>query len=345
MAAEQHISYAMRNTEALERFISFNAPSELLDWSFLAIEFILLVGVVCAVLHARRHYQQTGHLSGVFTLLGALVFGLLNDIVSYYTVESFWHGEFSVMLVFNRMPLYIAVLLSTLLYHTCMTVRRYEFSRGVEAVTVGFYTAVMYMIFDHLGPMLNWWVWDRSDPSNQPFLNAVPITSHFWLFAWTTIFAFLNRIVCWDWVEQGKSSGQIWAAVALFPLLTCIVGIVVFIPLNVLAEYDLHAWITAAYALTFGLAGMIYVLQFRWPNTPRDRLLLIFPLVWAAGHLFIYIAKFDLYYSVDANGLSTEGLAVGNLIVAVVAIIVFTAITLASHPVQARAADKREEGL
>ncbi|CAA0100712.1 Uncharacterised protein [Halioglobus japonicus] len=342
MEADEHISYAMRNTEALERFISFNAPSELLDWSFLAIEFILLVGVVCAVLHAWRYYRRTGHLCGVFTLLGALIFGLLNDIVSYYTVESFWHGEFSVMLVFNRMPLYISVLLSTLLYHTCMTIRRYEFSRGIEALTVGFYTAVMYMIFDHLGPMLNWWIWDRGDPSNLPFLNAVPITSHFWLFAWTAIFAFFNRIVCWDWVEQGRSRGQIWAGVALFPLLTCIVGIAVFIPLNVLAEHGLYAWIATAYAVTFGLAGMIFVLQFKWPTMPRDRLLMIFPLVWAAGHLFIYIAKFDLYYSVNADGLSTEGLAVGNLIVAVVAIIAFTAITLVSHPVDVIVQSKEE---
>jgi hypothetical protein len=50
------------------------------------------------------------------------------------------------------------------------------------------------------------------------------------------------------------------------------------------------------------------------------------------GHLYIYIAKFDIYFSVDANGLSAEGLAVGNLIVAVVAIIATTTITLLSHP-------------
>ncbi len=31
---EDHISYAMRNTEALESFIYFNAPGALKDWSF-----------------------------------------------------------------------------------------------------------------------------------------------------------------------------------------------------------------------------------------------------------------------------------------------------------------------
>jgi hypothetical protein len=87
------------------------------------------------------------------------------------------------------------------------------------------------------------------------------------------------------------------------------------------------------YAVVLGLSGLTFVLNFRKPNVPRDRLLMIFPLVYLAGHLFIYIAKFEIYFSVDANGLSAEGLAVGNLIVAVVAIIATTTITLLSHPV------------
>lgn len=329
---DEHLSYAMRNTEAVSRWINFNAPSELKDWSFLAIEFILAVGVACAVLHAWRHHKESGHHSALLTLVGALIFGLLNDIVSYYTVESFWHGEFSVMLVYNRLPLYIAVLAATLIYHFCMTIRRYEFPRGIEALTTGLYGGLMYMIFDNLGPMLNWWIWDREDPTNWPFLNAVPVTSYFWFFSWTAVFAYINRVVCWEWVEQRKSPRQIAAGVALFPLLTCVVGIVIFIPYNVLAYNGMLAPAASLYALSFGLAGLIFVLQFRRPRAPRDRLLMIFPLVWLAGLLFIYVAKFDIYFSVDPDGLSAEGLAVGNLIVAAGAIIASTVITLISHP-------------
>jgi hypothetical protein len=61
---------------------------------------------------------------------------------------------------------------------------------------------------------------------------------------------------------------------------------------------------------------------------------MIFPLVYLVGLLFIYIAKFDIYFPIDANGLSAEGLAVGNLIVAVVAIIATTTITLLAHPTE-----------
>ena len=163
---EEHISYAMRNHEAVHSLISFNAPGALLDWI---------------------------------------------DIASYYTVENFWHGEFSVMLLYNRLPLYIALFYPAFIYHACMTIRRYGFSPVVEAISVGFYGGLMYLIFDNLGPMLNWWIWDRSDPTTWPYLNAVPITSYFWFFSFTGTFAFVSRIICWDWVAQGRSSKRIAA--------------------------------------------------------------------------------------------------------------------------------------
>ncbi len=66
---DEPISYAMRNTEALGNWLNFNAPSELKDWSFLAIEFILVVGTICTILHAVRHYKENGSYSALLTLL------------------------------------------------------------------------------------------------------------------------------------------------------------------------------------------------------------------------------------------------------------------------------------
>ena len=136
------ISYAMRNTEALSHWLNFNAPSELKDWSFLAIEFILVVGTICTILHAVRHYKKNGNHSALLTLLGAFGYGLLCDIASYYTVENFWHGEFSVMLVYNRLPLYIVLFYPVVIYHICMPIRRYEFSRTVETISTAFYAGL-----------------------------------------------------------------------------------------------------------------------------------------------------------------------------------------------------------
>jgi hypothetical protein len=329
---EEHISYAMRNKEATEALISFNAPGALLDWSFLAIEAILVIGIACAIAHAVRHRKQHGSSSALLTLLGCFTYGLLMDIASYYTVENFWHGEFSVMFLYNRLPLYIALFYPAFIYHACMTIRRYGFSPLVEAISVGFYGGLTYLIFDNLGPMLDWWIWDRSDPTTWPYLNAVPITSYFWFFSFTGTFAFVSRIICWDWVAQGRSSRLIAAGVAAIPILVCVGGMLLFVPYNLLANNHMLPQAAALYAILFTLAGFVFVFHFRKPNVGRDRLLMVFPLIYVVGHLYIYIAKFDIYFSVEANGLSHEGLAVGNLLAAVAAMIGSLTITLLSHP-------------
>ncbi len=328
------ISYAMRNAEAVGSLIYFNAPGALKDWSFLAIEAILVIGAVCAVAHALRHRRQHGNASALLTLLSCFTYGLLIDIASYYTVENFWHGEFSVMLLYNRLPLYIALFYPAFIYHLCMTIRRYKFSPVVEAISVGFYGGLTYLIFDNLGPMLNWWIWDRADPTTWPYLNAVPISSYFWFFSFTGTFALVSRIICWDWVAQGKSANMIGAGVAAIPILVCVIGMALFVPYNLLARNAMLPQAAAFYALLFALAGMVFVFHFKKPHASRDRLLLIFPLVYIVGHLYIYIAKFELFLSADAAGLSHEGLPVGNLIAVVVAMIGSLTITLLSHPAE-----------
>ena len=331
---DEHISYAMRNEAATESLISFNAPGALLDWSFLAIEAILVIGTICAVLHAVRHRRATGTSSALLTLFSCFTYGLLIDITSYYTVENFWHGEFSVMFLYNRLPLYIALFYPAVIYHTCMTIRRYEFSPLIEAISVGFHGGLTYLIFDNLGPMLNWWIWDRSDPTTWPYLSAVPLTSYFWFFSFTGTFAFVSRIICWNWVAAGKPSAMIVAGVAAIPVLVCVCGMALFIPYNQLAYNGMIPQAATLYAVLFGLAGLVFTLSYQRPRFDRDRLLMIFPLVYVVGHAYIYIAKFDIYFSVDPSGLSAAGLPVGNLIAVLFAMVGSVAITLLSHPTE-----------
>lgn len=79
---DEHLSYAMRNAEAVESLVYFNASGALKDWSFLAIELIIVVGAVCALAHALRHRRRHGHPSALLTLLGCLAYGLLIDMAS-----------------------------------------------------------------------------------------------------------------------------------------------------------------------------------------------------------------------------------------------------------------------
>ena len=122
---QEHISYAMRNEEATNAFIYFNAPSALQDWTFLAIEGMLVIGIILSIVHAFKHAKRTGTPAAIYTLVAAFLYGLVMDIISYYTVENFWHGEFSVMFLYNRLPLYIALFYPAFMYHAYMTIRRY----------------------------------------------------------------------------------------------------------------------------------------------------------------------------------------------------------------------------
>ena len=52
----QSLSYAMRNSEATQQLMHINTPSQLHDWSYLAIEGMIFAGFLLALFHAYRSY-------------------------------------------------------------------------------------------------------------------------------------------------------------------------------------------------------------------------------------------------------------------------------------------------
>jgi hypothetical protein len=328
----EQLSYAMQNTAAREQFLSFNSPSQLIDWSHLAIEWLMILGALLALAHAFRTSRQSGSPSALYTFAGIFLYGLVMDISSYYSVGNFWHGEFSVMLVWNRLPLYIATLYPALIYHSYMTIRRFGFSRITEAVCTGFYSGILYMIFDNLGPALNWWVWDRSSPFSQPLLASVPLTSYHWLFLFNIALAFWLRTFAWDAVEKQQWTKARFGTLCT-PILTILLGSVLFVPYDLfLFVFQEMVWVSVLiHALSFFFAGYWFLLHYQPPKMGRDSLLLLFPLLWLAGHLYLYTAKYEAQVAV-ADGLNAAGLAVGNLFVVAAAMAIGLWITLCSHP-------------
>lgn len=336
-AYAQSFSYAMRNEEATGQFLSFHG--DLLNWTFYAIEGLVILGFILTCMHAWKQHKN-GAISPMLTLVACFIYGLWMDIVSYYTVESFWHGEFTVMFVWNRLPLYIALFYPTFMYHMYMTIRRYEFPKLKEAVISGFFAGLVYLIFDNLGPAMQWWVWDLADPTNQPYLNAVPLTSYGWFFLFTTSFAYFARTMCWDWVDSGASKNKLILGATVFvPLLTIVVGVLLFTPFNIFAYSALIEMAAFVHAATFFMAGWWYVSGYKKPAQSRDRLLMFWPLLYIAGHLFIYMSKFDMWFRVTEAGTAVPGYAggaelvqMGNLIAVILAAVAGIAILILSHP-------------
>lgn len=327
------ISYAMRNAEATRALVYFNAPSALKDWSFLAVEGMILAGFGLACAHAYRQLKATGSRSAVYTLVACLLYGLWMDILSYYTVENFWHGEFSVMLLYNRLPLYIALFYPAFLYHVYMTIRRYDLPPLVEAASAGFFAGLGYMIFDNLGPMLGWWVWDRRSPTNWPLVDNVPVTSYHWMFLFTGAFAFWVRRLCFRAVADGKSATRIHAGLFFLPVLTIATGALLFEGYNAFGRLGARALSPVYHAVVYFAAGVVFLFTYRRPAAPRDRLLLFFPLLFVAGHAYIFIAKFKQFVALSVTpDPAPDALAAGNGFVVVLAIVGFTAFSLLSHP-------------
>ena len=336
-----HIAYAMRNMEATQSLVYFNSADKLLDWSFLAIQGIIFAGVILALVHAIRYKKTTGSSSALLTLLGCFTYGLTMDILSYYTVENFWHGEFSVMFLYNKLPLYIACFYPAFMYHAIMTIKRYQFTPLIEAICTGFFAGFMYLIFDNLGPMVGWWIWDTSDPTTWPYVDNVPLTSYHWFFTFTIAFCLIDRIISWEWLAKSVSKGKMIAAHALQPVGTILLGSLFFIPYNLFAKsappYDMLPWAAnlhmaaLVHVITFSVAGWIFLTQWRRPAIERDTLLMAFPFLYLVGHAYMYIAKIDLFFTLDPEKM-TNGFSMGNLPAVILALVGCSTIVLLSHP-------------
>lgn len=307
--------------------ISFRSPSDAPDATFFAIEALMLAGFAIAIVHALRHRRRTGSSAAVLTMAGCFAYGLVVDITAYYTVDSFRHGEFTVMFLNHRLPLYIALFYPAFLYPVFMTIRRFGFGAKAEAVSVGFYGGVTYLVFDNLGPLLGWWTWDRDSDFNKPFLDSVPLTSYQWFFLFTTAFAWVARRLLWD----GQGS---WLRVLAIPPLTYLLGAVVFIPFNVLVANEWFTLDAFVYAVVFTAAGFTFLLNLRRVREPRDPLLLAFPLMWVTGLLYLYVATLHRTFGTTADGLSPQGKPVGNLLLVGVAMVASAAMTMAAHPME-----------
>jgi hypothetical protein len=86
------------------------------------------------------------------------------------------------------------------------------------------------------------------------------------------------------------------------------------------------------HTIMFALAGWLFLMKWRAPKiADRDTLLMVFPYIYLVAHAYLYIAKFDLFFTVTPDGL-IEGLGAGNLISVMFAFVLSGAIIFLTHP-------------
>ncbi len=169
-------------------------PRHLADPTMPVIELLVLLGAVLAVRHAWLVRRDTGDATNLGVCLAAVAYVLVLEPPLYfpalfgiddYVSAVFVHNEFTVGLLYHRLPLYILLIYPALVYLAWVLVQRlgvlerHGRVRGalIASVCVGAVHQGFYSIFDQFGPDHLWWAWDTEATTNAIRLGEVPLSS------------------------------------------------------------------------------------------------------------------------------------------------------------------------
>lgn len=303
------VGYAMLNEKAVESLVSRNSPFELLTWTHPVLECLLLLGSLAAFLHAWHHYRQHGEKWLLHAWLAIIVHAIFWEITVFNFEEhlaTFWHGEFSIMLYHNRLPLYIVLgYYPALFYHALITVKRLNLKDGryqglIEALLVGLVFEIFYIACESVSPVTQWWQWNNQHAASQPVWMNIPANAYLWGLSYGFAYAWLSRYFFIELPQKKAQSAfkqglNIILVGALIPL----VAMLFMIPTNTLV-YGFNATFAAGGVIFiyFALAAWILLGVEKRPNKTADWRAFIFPATWVS---FLVAVHFYLYEILTAD--------------------------------------------
>jgi hypothetical protein len=273
-------------------FITLRAPWSV-GLSFLGLELTVVACGVLALLHALGE-RRRGDGVPLFTWAVSFTYGIAMELASYNFIDSFHHGQFSVMFYKHQLPLYVVTLYPVLQYTSIVAARRLRAGVVAQMLTAGLLIVAMDVPFDILGPMNGWWSWSASDPNVAYRSYGVPVTSYYWHFAWGGILAGLTRAFGRYGGDPRRPLRTVLLALPV-ALLTMVLGVVSFVPFHVLKARGVADGTVVAGALA---AGLLAVIVSRRPapaalasNAAEDARLFAIPLVHYAYHLIAALGQ------------------------------------------------------
>jgi hypothetical protein len=320
---EEHVAYAMQNAEALNSLLWFNNPATLKHWTQPVLEILVITGALLGLAHALGHARKNGQLANLYTWIACVFYGIFIEIITYSTVDNFWHGEFTVMLYHNRLPLYIMLLYPALIYTTLITVQALKLNelrcgRIIEALSAGFFIQMIYAPFDNIGPRFHWWIWDMPNETLWPFWSSVPSTSYFWILSTAISMCLIARWLLWELgPKKNFGHGKMLLLAIGVGLLANVLMVVLMLPSSILAQgFQLYFQSASLIVLCMLTAAWVYFLAPKtYPSKPEP-LVMAFPILWCSWHLILYATTFDDLLSTRGDGLTMDGMPMGNFIIA-----------------------------
>ena len=303
-------------------FVTLHAPWTV-GASFLALEIAV---VTCGVLALRHALGELRRGDGVpmFTWAVSFTYGLMMEIGSYNFLDSFAHGQFTVMFYRKQLPLYVVTLYPVLQYTSIIAARRLRLPRVAEGFAAGLLIVAMDIPFDILGPVSGWWSWSSTDPNMAFRWHGVPVTSYYWHLAWGGLLAVLTR--SFGRMGDARRPGRTAALALPVALLTIVLGLGSFVPFHVLKSVGLSdGTIVAGLFVTSLAVALVGHLRRSEPVAEaqaHDRRLFAIPLLYFGAHLIVALGwlasgasgfggRMAVIAAVTAAALAAQGYAHG----------------------------------
>jgi hypothetical protein len=236
-------------------FVTLHAPWSV-GLSALGLELTVVACGVLALMHALAA-RRRGDGAPLFVWGASFTYGIVMELLSYNFIDSFTHGQFTVMFYRHQLPLYVVTLYPVLQYTSIMTARRLQRGLVPEVFAAGLLMVAMDAPFDILGAHQHWWVWSASDPNVAYRWHDVPVTSYYWHLAFGGILGGLTRAF-------GRYGGDVKRPyrIALLGLpisaLTIILGVIAFLPFHFLKSRGVAdgTIVAGLFVLAFGVAWL-----------------------------------------------------------------------------------------
>ena len=252
------------------------------------LEITVVACGVLALLHALGE-RRRGDGGPLFVWGVSFTYGIVMELLSYNFIDSFTHGQFTVMFYRSQLPLYVVMLYPVLQYTSIVTARRLRKGPLVLAFTAGLFIVAMDFPFDILGPVEGWWSWSASDPNVAFRWHDVPVTSYYWHLAFGGILAGLTGV----FGRYGGDRARPWRIAALaLPIsaLTIVLGVVAFLPFHLLKAAGVPDGTIVAGLIVVSAAVGVVARRTAPEALPRDARLFTIPLVYYAFFLLVALA-------------------------------------------------------
>ncbi len=272
---------------------------------FLALEIFVFSCFALTAKHAIETYKR-GERHHAFQWVVIFFYGLFMELIAFNFLHNYHHGQFTIQLYRDELPLYIPCVYLVLHYAGLKSVERFGLGALSEAILAGFAICLLDIPFDIMGVDAGYWSWTTTDPNLAYRFLGVPVTSFYWYMLFGALLSALCRGAAR--LLARRSFAVHVAAAPLVAVALLVTGVLAFLPFHAMKALG----VTDGPLVAVHMAGCVllaaYVLIARRASVltramPRDVIVIV-----VALHTF-HLALFVVLWRADAVGHASAKLA------------------------------------